>query len=140
MAKTHWLYPANTKFYDVLGAMAEKDTYWPIHTQVSPGDKVFIYLAAPYKQIGFVCNVLEIGLSGKATMQHAAPFLKGKPKPEKQGKAFMKLRPVISVPIDPDSVLGFAHLKRHGLAGMLMGPRRLENNPELLKYILENLP
>lgn len=136
----HWLYPANIKFYDVLGAMAEKETYWPMHTRVSPGDKVLIYLSAPYKQIGFVCDVRETGLNGKTVMQYVAPFLKGKPRPEKEGKSFMKLRPTISIPIDPESLLGFGQLKRHGLTGMLMGPRRLENNPELLEYILGSLP
>ncbi len=136
----HWLYPANTKFYDVLSAMAEKETYWPMHTQVSPGDKVFIYLAAPYKQIGFICDATAIDLNGKAVMQHVAPFLKGKPRPEKGGKAFMKLHPVLAIPIDPSSQLGLGYLKQHGLTGMLMGPRRLDNNPELLNYILGSLP
>ena len=59
---THWLYPANTKFYDVSGAMAQPETFWPMRSQTAVGDRVFIYLAAPHKQIGYACDVTETGI------------------------------------------------------------------------------
>jgi hypothetical protein len=31
---THWLFPANTKFYDVLSAFSGNETYWPANTKV----------------------------------------------------------------------------------------------------------
>ena len=36
------------------GVFGELETYWPINSKVAAGDVVFIYLAAPYKQIKFV--------------------------------------------------------------------------------------
>jgi hypothetical protein len=54
---TYWLYPANTKYYDVLGAFSERIAYWPAKTKVAVGDSVLIYLSAPYKQIGFQTEV-----------------------------------------------------------------------------------
>lgn len=137
---TYWLYPANTKFYDVIGAMAERETYWPMRTQVSPGDQVLIYLAAPYKQVGFVCDVTATDVSEASVRSHVQRFLKGEQKPESTSNRFMKLRPNLSIPIESDSSLGLPQLKRHGLNGMLMGPRRLDNNPELLDYIIGSLP
>ncbi len=133
---THWLYPANTKFYDVFGAMAEKQTWWPMHTQVEPGDQIFIYLAAPYKQIGFVCEVTRTGIEETEVIEKIQPFIKGVKKPGGKQKHFMQLRPETTIPPEPDNPFTLAHLKQHGLNGMLMGARRLENNTVLLEYIL----
>jgi len=49
----HWLYPANTKIYDVLAAFESGRTFWPMNSSVSVGDVVYIYLTAPQKQIAF---------------------------------------------------------------------------------------
>jgi hypothetical protein len=133
---THWLYPANTKFYDVFGAMDEKQTWWPMHSQVESDDKIFIYLAAPYKQIGFVCEVTDTGIEEAEVIEKIQPFIKGVKKPGDKQKHFMQLRPEMIIPPGPDNPLALAHLKQHGLSGMLMGARRLENNPVLLEYIL----
>jgi len=58
----HWLYPANVKFYDVLGAFAQPSTYWPINSKVEVGDQVYVYLAAPHKQVGFACEVMAVDI------------------------------------------------------------------------------
>lgn len=136
---TYWLYPANTKYYDVLGALAEEETFWPMNTKVETGDRILIYLSAPYKQVGFVCEVADTGFAADMVTPHVQRFLKSKPKPEKATKPFMKLHPTTAIPIDKESPLGLSHLKAHGLAGMLMGPRKLDNSPELLEYIRRNL-
>ncbi len=136
---THWLYPANTKYYDVFGAMADKETWWPMHTRVEAGDAVLIYLAAPYKQIGFFCDVTATGFDSAAITPHVRRFLKDEPKPEKAAKPFMTLCPTLSIPINREGPLGISHLKQRGLTGMLMGPRNLDNNPRLLEYILDHI-
>jgi len=133
---SHWLFPANTKFYDVLAAFSQSQTYWPKSATVLPGDTVYIYLAAPYKQIGFVCEVLEIGLQSAAVLEEVRPFFKGEPPADKQGKEFIKLKPIQTIELQKDSLLGLSYLKAHGLNGMLMGARKLENNPPLFEYIL----
>ena len=137
---THWLYPANIKYYDVPAAMAQDETFWPMNSTVTVGDRVFIYLAAPHKQIGYACDVTETEINEASVRDHVRPFLKGEPEPKKSSTPFMKLRPEQGIPLETDSVLGLQQLKQHGLKGMLMGPRRLENNPQLLEYITGSLP
>jgi len=132
---THWLFPANAKIYDVFGAFAEEETFWPRSAKAEPGDTVFIYLAAPHKQIGFICDVLEVGFDMESVMDRVQPFLKGDGGGKKEPKAFMKLATRQTLELSSDSLLGYAHLKEQGLTGMLMGPRKLENNPDLLTYI-----
>jgi len=74
----HWLYPANLKFYDVLGAFREPETYWPVSSGVEPGNRVFIYLTAPLKRIGFVFDVSDVGIAEVAIVEKVHPFVKGK--------------------------------------------------------------
>ena len=136
---TYWLYPANTKYYDVLGAMTENKTWWPMHTRVAVGDVVIIYLAAPYKQLAYLCEVLATNIDSGEVMPHIRQFLTGKEKPAKASKPFMSLTPIHTIPIDAQSPLGLSYLKQHGLSGMLMGARKLDSNPELLTYILEEV-
>ncbi|MGY6277975.1 hypothetical protein [Methylomonas sp. MgM2] len=136
MPMTHWLYPANIKYYDVLGAMAEQQAWWPMHTKVKAGDAVLIYLAAPYKQIAFLCDVIAVGIDGVAVAPQVRRFLKGETEPGKAVKSFMALRPALSIPIDTESPLGLAELRRYGLTGRLMGSRNLDNVPSLLGYIM----
>jgi len=137
---THWLIPANPKYYDVFGALRQLETYWPINVNVSVADTVYIYLAAPYKQIGFVCQVLEIDLDQGSIFESVRPFIKQAVGDKGQSKRFMKIRPISTISIEGDSLLGLEHLRENGLSGMLMGARKLENNPSLLDYIRRNLP
>ncbi len=136
---THWLYPANVKFYDVLAAFNASETYWPISSKVSSGDVIYIYLAVPYKQIGFVCDVKEIGLETSSILEKVRPFFKGKSGDGKKTKLFMKLKTSLAITLEGSSSLSYDCLKQNGLNGMLMGPRKLENNPTLLDYIKRRL-
>ena len=54
-------------------------------------------------------------------------------------KLFMKLRVTSEVALEGTSAVGYSLLKENGLNGMLMGPRKLENNPELPDYIQRSL-
>ena len=136
----NWIIPANPKFFDVFGAFHDVETYWPMNVKVSVGDTIYIYLAAPYKQIGFVCEVLDIDFDLERIYQHIQPFIKKEVGDKDPSKLFMKLKPIAKIPIDKDSLLGLDNLKSNGLTGMLMGARKLENNPSLLKYITRSLP
>jgi hypothetical protein len=131
----HWIIPANPKFYDVFGAFSETKTYWPITVNMSIGDTVYIYLTAPYKQIGFVCEVLEINIDQESITDSIRPFFKKDISDTGKSKLFMKIKTISTISIEKDSLLGLDHLKQNGLTGMLMGARKLENNPNLLSYI-----
>jgi len=134
-----WLYPANTRFYDVLGAFARPQTFWPVNSKVEPGDIIYIYLAAPHQQIAFVCDVAEVGFGLDEIIDDLRPFFKGDLGDAKPGKTFMKLTRSSTIALQEGSALSYHHLKQNGLNGMLMGPRKLENNPQLLTYIEGNL-
>lgn len=136
---THWLYPANVKFYDVLGAFNASETYWPINSKVSVADVIYIYLAAPYKQLGFVCTIAEVGLDPGNVLEKVRPFFKDESNDGKPTKLFMRLKTTSAIALESTSILSYDHLKQNGLNGMLMGPRKLENNPGLLAYIKRNL-
>jgi len=136
----HWLYPTNTKFYDVLGAFREATTYWPLNSNISVSDTVFIKLAAPHKQIAFICDVLEVGLEESDVIEFVRPFFKGENHDEKPQKLFMKLQVSSAIPLESNSPPTYEYLKNSGLSGMLMGPRKLENNPTLLAYIEGKTP
>lgn len=136
---SHWLIPANTKFYDVFSAFKQDEVYWPVNARISSGDIVYIYLSAPYKQVGFICNVLTTDHNMDEIIDSVHPFIKGDAHKDGPSKPFMKLKTLQSIPIDENSVLSLKNLKQNGLNGMLMGTRKLENNPELLTYIEKNL-
>ena len=130
-----WLYPANTKFYDVLAAFEQPDTYWPMSSKVCEGDQVYIYLAAPHKQIAYLCDVIAVDIPADAVIDVCKPYFKGEPAPNKADKRFMQLKTQTRIPLATDSALSLAQLKPAGLNGMLMGPRNLNNNLPLLEYI-----
>jgi len=130
-----WLIPANTKLYDVFSAFAQGVTYWPMSAKIVAGDTLYIYLAAPQKQIGFVCGVLGTGYDLENIKDQIAPFIKGALADSSGAKPFMKLATRQSFAIDPDGLLSLDRLRENGLSGMLMGARKLENNPPLLAYI-----
>lgn len=133
----HWLYPANTKFYDVLGALNEPVAYWPINSKVESGDIIYYYLAAPYKQIGYIGEVKSVGHSVDSVMDKVRPFFKQEPKGDAPDKLFMEVHVFRRMELTPDSAFGLSALRDNGLNGMLMGPRKLENNPSLLDYLKE---
>ena len=136
---THRICPANTKIYDVLGAFNHSETYWPISSKVLIGDVVYIYLSAPFKQIGYICDVLQVNLAKENILEKVRPFLKNQEKIGKNEKMFMRLGVRSIVKLESNSLLAHHFLKENGLNGMIMGPRKLENNPTLLDYIQRNL-
>lgn len=135
----YWLYPANTRFYDALNAFSEKSAYWPAKSRVAVGDTVLIYLAAPYKQIGFSSRVAQIDLELAEVFDTVSPFFKQMPDRKENDKPFMRLVDITAVKVGEESRLTLARLKEFGLKGMLMGPKKLDNSPELLTYVQESL-
>ena len=82
----HWLYPANPKYYRIFEAFSLDNTYWPISTNVEVGDLVYIYLSAPHKQIGYLCEVEEIGIDLPEIEDKIKPYFISSP-----SKCFMDL-------------------------------------------------
>jgi len=133
----HWLYPANTKFYDVIGAFSNEETYWPRNSNAEVGDILFVYLAVPYKQIAFKGEVIRSDLTGDKILKEVSAYFKEKPKDPDPLKSFLRVKVLSRFDLDPKGPLALPFLKDHGLKGMLMGPRKLENAPELKNYILQ---
>lgn len=134
----HWLYAANVKLYDVHGALAQDRTYWPMNSKTAPGDRLFLYMSAPEKRIAYDCRVTAVDLSEDDVIDAVRPFFREVPPKGGKPKSFMEMEVRQRYTADPEGPLGLAALKMAGLNGMLMGPRRLENNPSLLAHIQEH--
>ncbi len=130
-----WLYLANVKFYDVLLAFKENDAVWSINSKVDVGDNVYIYLALPYKKIGFVTEVMQTNLPDDLIRIRTSLYIKNADHKKPIDKTFMLLGNIKSFLENSDDALSLESLKSNGLKGILMGARKLDNNPELLKYI-----
>ncbi len=62
---TAWLVPANPKFYDIEGEIrASKDgTFlWKQSSNISMGDEVYLYLAAPVSAIRYRCRAMQVNI------------------------------------------------------------------------------
>lgn len=74
--KREWLIPANPKYYDIEKAFAEKETImWKQSSNISVGDIVYIYVAAPYSAIRYKCAAEEVNIpykydDGNVSMSH----------------------------------------------------------------------
>lgn len=132
-----WLYPANAKFYDVLSAFKEDQTVWPINSKVAVGDTVYIYLAAPYKKIGYICTVKDVDIADEMVKEYSDPYIKNADEARHGDKSFMLLGDIKSVMDSDNEDVSLASLKDNGLKGMLMGARKLDNNPQLQSHIRE---
>lgn len=130
-----WLVPANTKFFNVLSAFTQHETFWPMNAKISPGDIVYIYLAVPIKQIGFRCEVIETGYECDTIRDLLIPFIKGDVSQEPSQKPFMRLGGICTAPAESESVLSLSKLRENGLNGVLMGARKLDNNQVLFDHI-----
>jgi len=131
----YWLYPANNKYYDVMGAFSKKTAFWPMKSKVTKGDIVLIYLASPFKQIGFKCTVVKTDMMEDDVYDKVSLYFKQIPAKKEKINRFMKLDKIESIPLKQESPLGLNQLRKFGLNGMLMGPRNLDNIPKLLSYI-----
>ncbi len=132
---TSWIYPANIKLYDVIGAFDQPETYWPRNSKVETGDSIYIYLAAPYKQIAYACDVLRTDLTGSSILEKVQPFFRMPVEDADPLKRFMQVRTKTRFELGENSPLSYKSLKENGLSGMLMGARKLENSPDLKAYI-----
>ena len=135
---SHWLYPANVKHYKVREALDCDTAVWPINSKVEVDDTIFIYLAAPFKRIEYACGVKDTNIAPELVASAVRPFLLDPGQAELPTKPFMLLGDIRPIPECSLEQLTYANLRNHGLKGMLMGPRKLENCPDLLDYVQEH--
>lgn len=63
---THWIVPANPKYFNIDDAFAKDDTIlWKQSSTVHVGDIVYLYVAAPVSAVRYKCKVLEINIPYK---------------------------------------------------------------------------
>lgn len=131
----HWIYPANPKLYDVIGAFTnEEKVVWPMTSKVELEDIVYIYCGVPHKQICFKCQVVDMNIPPDFAMKQASQYIKEQ-KGDAPKREFMLLKVMFDYEISPTSLLSFSSLRLRGLKGSIMGPQCLENNPRLLKFM-----
>lgn len=55
-----WIVPANPKYFDLDHAFTVSDLlWWKQSSNVNAGDLVYIYYGAPFKEIRYLCRVIE---------------------------------------------------------------------------------
>jgi len=131
-----WFYLSSIKYFDIFGAFEAGVKYRAMKTNAAPGDIIYIYLADPYKQIAFECEVARTNIEQEEALPEILPFIKCDPT-ERKRMNFMELGRITAFPLCEDSPLNFQALKDHGLRGRLIWPKKLENFPGLLSYIQE---
>lgn len=61
-----WIVPANPKFYDVINCFDDTGTVlWKQSSNISQGDIVYLYVAAPYSSLMYKCEVIETNIPYK---------------------------------------------------------------------------
>ena len=66
--KGEWIVPSNPKYYDVINAFNDTDTIiWKQSNNITVGDIVYLYVAAPISAILYKCEVLEVDIPYKYT-------------------------------------------------------------------------
>ena len=59
----NWLVPANPKYYDVINMFNNDNiTNWKQYRGILVGDIIYLYIADPYKEIMYKCEVVEIDI------------------------------------------------------------------------------
>lgn len=106
--KREWLVPANPKYYDIEKAFAENDTImWKQSSNISVGDIIYIYMAAPFSAIRYKCVAEEVNI------------------PYKYDDGNVSMRYVMKIRLlhrFDDGQLNFAELKELGVRAV-RGPR-----------------
>ena len=124
-----WIIPCNPKNYDVIRAFQNlKEIDWKQSVKnIDTGDKVYIYVSSPYKQILYQCVVVKTNLPSQeiddmAFVKDGTPFLNHGP--------HMRLQMIRKL---NGLELNLSDLKKRGLRGNIQGPRTVSG--ELLDYI-----
>ena len=61
--KSEWLLPANPKYYDLITAFKKSNIIlWKQSTSIKVNDIVYLYVAAPYSEIKYKCEVLKVDI------------------------------------------------------------------------------
>lgn len=124
-----WIIPCNPKNYDVIKAFQDlKEIDWKQSVKnIDAGDKVYIYVSSPYKQILYQCVVVKTNLLAREIddmdyVIDGTPFLNYGP--------HMRLQMIRKL---NGLELNLSALKKRGLRGNIQGPRTVSG--ELLDYI-----
>lgn len=106
--KREWIVPANPKYFDLEKAFAENEIImWKQSNNISVGDIVYLYVAAPYSAIRYKCEAVEVGI------------------PYEYDDENLSIRHVMRIKLlhrFDDGQLSFDELKEHGVSAV-RGPR-----------------
>lgn len=111
--RREWLVPANPKYFDLEKAFSESDSIlWKQSSNVSVGDMVYLYVAAPVSAICYRCEAMEVDIpynydDGKVHMNHVMRL-----------KLLQRYSP---------TVFTFEKLKEYGIFS-IRGPRYMPNS------------
>lgn len=121
----YWIFPCNTKYFDIIEHFKTKnEVVFKRDGMIRKGDIAYIYLANPFKQIKFKCEVVEPKLTIDCLEEHQYAISSSF-----YNKGYVKLKYLSEI---NSSDLNFNNLKDNGL-GQVQRQSRLDG--KLLTYI-----
>ncbi len=117
---THWLVPANPKYYDIEAAINENPEHtflWKQSNHIAVGDTVYLYLTAPISAIRYRCRATEVDIPYRYSDENI------------RMSHVMRLQLLETYDAKP---IGTELLKAHGVFAV-RGPRRMPDS--LIKEI-----
>ena len=124
-----WTIPLNTKYFDIVKNFQSSDKV--IIKKSRPykkGDLAYIYLALPYGELRYICEVVNDNLSKEFVSEHAPYALIN----SLAIKNYIEIRLLSEM---HDEKLKYPFLKEHGL-GQVQLPARMSR--ELKRYLKMN--
>lgn len=105
----NWIVPCNVKFFDVVSYFKNhSEIIWRKGPSIHVGDMVYVYVGAPYSQIKFKCEVLQVSID-KETLENNSYAIKND---NYKANNYMRLKLINEI---PDGQLKYIELKQHGL-------------------------
>lgn len=132
----YWIFPTNTKKYDIKKAFNELDEIdweWDGKPQgVNEGDIVYCYAAKPYSRILYKTKVMKINVKKNEKINDLKYYQK---KPDlDENSSFVRLRKLRTYPVDDSNPYSLDKLHANGLDGNIQGKRGVGG--KILNYIL----
>lgn len=119
----YWIIPVNIKYYDIREEFtSSQDILWTQKASMQRGDYVAIYLTAPTKALGYLCQVLEANIPNQGYRDQASI------------KELMRIKPIHHF---EDQAFNSERLKALGIK-TVRGPRHMTD--ELVSALSPYLP
>ena len=127
----HWLIPSSPDTFEAIAAfeeLGEIDWGNASNNKINIDDIVYIYISKPVQAIAIKAKVIKINITNNDLLDNDNNYIRDK-------KNYFRLKLISFTNRD---TLSLNELESNGLKGRIQGKSKLENNKQLLEYILNN--